>query len=126
MIGEVWDRLFQDSLKSGTRNNWVAGVRTTIFSNGKIINNQSIFLYYSNNESELFPFLSTQLLSGVPTNKIAVATNNGMVVSSHDIFLNGMYIVAQKKQMSICWNMHLMFPKILTKFLSKLLIVMSW
>ena len=45
------------------------------FQNERMINNQSIFIYCSNNDCELFPFLSTQLLSGVPTNKIVVATN---------------------------------------------------
>ena len=77
-----------------------------------MINNQSIFIYCSNNDCELFPFLSTQLLSGVPTNKIVVATDNEMVVSSHDFYLNDMYMVTQKKQISVCCYTHLVFQKL--------------
>ena len=73
--------------------------------------------------SELLPFLSTPLLSGAPSNKIVVAADNEMVVSSHDIYLNDIYFVTQKKQMNVCCYIHLIFQKTLTKFLSKLLIV---
>lgn len=76
------------------------------FQNERMINNQLIFIYCSNNDCELFPFLSTQLLSGVPTNKIVVATDNEMVVSGHDFYLNDMYIVTQKKQISVCCYIH--------------------
>ena len=94
-IAVVWGSHFQDSLKSETRNNRGAGVCTKVFSNGKI-NNWIIFHPSSNNKSELFPFLSTQLLNVAPHNRTVVNTGNKMVVSNHDIYLNDMCFLVQK------------------------------
>ena len=83
----MWDHRFQDSLKSEARNNGGAGVRTKILINRKLTNNKTIFLHCIDYNSELFLFLSTQLLSGAPNDKIVVVTDNEMVVSNHDIYL---------------------------------------
>ena len=83
-----WDRYFQDKFKSETSNNRGAGVRIKVFSNAKIPNNWTIFPRCSDNNSELFPFLSTHLISGEPNDKIAVAIDNEMFVSNYDIWLN--------------------------------------
>ena len=89
-IDVVWDRYFQDSFKSETRNNQGAGVRTKAFSNKKIPRNWTKFFRCSDNKGELLPFLSIQLISGAPNNKIVVATGNEIVVSNRDIDLNDM------------------------------------
>ena len=80
-INAVWNRYFQDRSKSETRNNQGAGVGTRIFSN-----NWATFLHRRDNKSELFPFLSTQLISGAPNETIVVTTGNEVVVSSRGIF----------------------------------------
>ena len=61
-----------------------------VFSNGKIPNTWTTFLSCSDSKSELFRFLSTQLLSGAPNDQTVVATDNKMIVSNHDIYLNDM------------------------------------
>ena len=79
----VWDCHFQDSLKPGTRNNQGARVRTKVFSSvmGKYQITGQHFSVSVIKKSELFPFLSTQLISGARNDKIVVATVNEMVVS---------------------------------------------
>ena len=54
---------------------------------------------------------------------IVVNAGNKMVASNHDICLNDMYFLTQKKQMNVFYYVHLMFQKAVTEFLSKLLIV---
>ena len=83
-----WDRYFQDKFKSETSNNRGAGVRIKVFSKAKIPSNWTIFPRCSDNKTELFPFLSTHLISGEPNDKIAVAIDNEMFVSNYDIWLN--------------------------------------
>ena len=51
----------------------------------------------SDNKSKLLRLLSTQLLSWAPNNKTFAATDNKMVVSNHDIYLNNIWLVTQKR-----------------------------
>lgn len=122
-IDGVWDRHLRYSLSRKTRNNWGAGARINIFRNGKVINKQTIFICCSNYKSELFPLLSTQLLSEAAYNKTVAATDTKMVVLNHDSYLNDMCPVTQERQMCVCCYVHLVFQKVLTEFFAKLLLV---
>lgn len=59
---------------------------------------QYTILRSNSNNSESFPLLLTQLLSGAPNNKIAVATDNKMVILNHEIYLNDVCLVRQKRK----------------------------
>ena len=100
-IDGVWDRHLRYSLSRKTRNNWGAGARINIFRNGKVINKQTIFICCSNYKSELFPLLSTQLLSEAAYNKTVAATDTKMVVLNHHSYLNDMCPVTQERQMCL-------------------------
>ena len=56
------------------------------------------FFVTNSNNSESFPLLLTQLLSGAPNNKNVVATDNKMVILNHEIYLNDVCLVRQKRK----------------------------
>ena len=67
----------------------------------------------------MFPFLSTHLISGVPNDKVAVATHNEMVVSKHDIYLNDMVPCKIEKANELLQLHTLGFPKSFGRILMK-------
>lgn len=75
-IDVVRDCYFRNTLKSETRNNQSAGVRTKVLSNGKIPNKWATFFRCSDNKSELFLFSSAQIISRAPNDNTVVAANN--------------------------------------------------
>ena len=84
----IWDRNFEKSLKSGTRENRGKGVRKKVTLNGSLPSNWSTFLRCSDNKRELFPFLSQHLIELFEQSKFLEATDNGMVVSNQLVDLS--------------------------------------
>ena len=80
----VWDRYFEDSLKSCTRGQRGAGIRRKFTSNGILPGNWATFLQCSENKAELFPFLSNMVVLEM-SHKLVVATNNDEVASNEEI-----------------------------------------
>ena len=85
-----WDRYFEKSLKSGTRENRGKGVHKKVTPNGSLPSNWSTLLRCSDNKRELFPFLSQHLIELFEQSKFLVATDNEMVISNQLVDLSSL------------------------------------
>lgn len=112
-IDVVWDYHFQDSLNSATWNDWGTIVCTNIFRNGKIIVIQYFFIAVILRVNCFHFYQHSYSVEHLITNLIVATDNN-------------MFLLTQKRQMSVCCYINLMFQKVLHKSSSKLLIVIFW
>lgn len=71
----VWDRYFSDSLKSETRKQRGLGIRRRVEPDNAIPKDWHAFLRIDDNKSELFAFLSDEVMK-IETDKTVITTHN--------------------------------------------------
>ena len=78
----VWDVYDPDSLNSTTRSHRGKGVRRRVLPDTKIPGNWGLFLRVDENKTELFNYLTDEIVHVNHNNKLVVATHDENVVSS--------------------------------------------
>ena len=86
----VRDRYFDDSLKGTTRSNRGVGICQKVTANGFLPKNWMSFLRYNGNKTELFPFLSQNVVSTVSRETLCIATIDENVIANQDVNLSGL------------------------------------
>jgi hypothetical protein len=77
----VWDRYFDDSLKSATRSKRGKGIRRHVVPKGKVPSQWKDFLWINSNKTELFELLSQQVVT-ITSPKVVIATLGSAAISN--------------------------------------------
>ena len=89
-VDKVRDRYFDDSLKGTTRSNRGVGIHWEVTANGFLPKNWMSFLSCSENQAELFPFLSQNVVGAVSSETLCIATTDENVIANQDVSLSGL------------------------------------
>ena len=90
IVDLVWDRYFDNSLKGTTRSNRYVDFCRKVTTNWFLSKNWMSFLHCSENKSELFPFLSQNIVSAVSSETLFIATADENVIAYQDVNLSGL------------------------------------